>query len=102
MAYEVEWTASAIASLLDVVESIARDSPSYAATLAVRADRAASSLDMMPSRGRRVPEFNDPDVRQIEVASYRLIYRVGSHRVLILAFVHKARDLSILLGDSAQ
>lgn len=99
MAYEIEWAESAVASLIDAVEYIARDSPSYAAALAVRAERAAASLDQFPDRGRRVAEFHDPDVRELPVDSYRLIYRVRTTRVVLLAFVHKSRDLSILLDD---
>jgi plasmid stabilization system protein ParE len=102
VAYEIEWAESAIASLIDAIEYIGRDSPSYAAALAVRADRAASSLDEFPNRGRRVAEFNDPAVREIMVDNYRLIYRVQRQGVLLLAFVHKARDLSILLRSDAQ
>lgn len=95
MAHEVEWTESAIASLIDAIEYIARDSPSYAAAFAVRAERAAASLDLLPERGRRVPEFNDPAVRELTVASHRLIYRVGAKRVTLLAFVHTSRDVRI-------
>lgn len=99
MALEVEWTQSAVSSLLGVLNHIARDSVSYAAALAVRAERAAASLEQLPSRGRRVPEFDDPDVREIIVGAYRLIYRVRPHKVVILAFVHTARDLSRLASD---
>ncbi|HEU4887912.1 MAG TPA: type II toxin-antitoxin system RelE/ParE family toxin [Thermoanaerobaculia bacterium] len=102
MAYEVEWAESAVESLVDAIEYIARDSPSYAAAFAVRAERMAASLDMFPERGRRVPEFNDPSVHELPVGSYRLIYRVGANRVLLLAFVHKSRDLTIVLDDDAQ
>ena len=102
MAYEVEWAESAVSSLVDAIEYIARDSPSYAAAFAVRAERAAASLDMFPERGRRVPEFNDPAVRELPVASHRLIYRVGKDRVLLLAFVHQSRDLAALVDDAAQ
>ena len=48
MAYEVEWAESALAGLVEAVEYIARDSPSYAASLAILADRAASSLSELP------------------------------------------------------
>ena len=67
MAYEIEWAESAIAALAEAVEYIARDSPSYAASLAVRAEHAASSLSELPHRGRRVREYNDPAVREIFV-----------------------------------
>lgn len=102
MAYEVEWAESAVASLVDAIEYIARDSPSYAAAFAVRAERVAASLDRYPERGRRVPEFNDPAVRELPVGSHRLIYRVGPTKVLLLAFVHKSRDLATLLGNAPQ
>ena len=99
MAYEIEWTESAVASLLDAIEYIARDSPSYAAAFAVRAERAAASLHEFPDRGRHVVEFNDSAVRELAVGSYRLIYRVRPTKVTLLAFVHKARDLAALLHD---
>jgi toxin ParE1/3/4 len=102
VAYEIEWAESAVVTLLDAVEYIARDSPSYAAALAVRAERAAASLSELPERGRRVGEFDDPSVREIAVVSYRLIYRVQPGRVMILALVHKARDLATLLGTEPQ
>jgi plasmid stabilization system protein ParE len=87
---------------VDAIEYIARDSPSYAAALAVRAERAAASLAELPERGRRVAEFHDPAVRELIVDSYRLIYRVRSGRVMMLAFVHKSRDLARLLDSEPQ
>ena len=102
MAYEVAWAESAVASLVDAIEYIARDSPSYAAAFAARAESVAASLMLFPERGRRVPEFSDPDVREVPVASHRLIYRVGHNQVLLLAFVHQSRNLASLLDETAQ
>jgi plasmid stabilization system protein ParE len=103
VAYEVEWAESATAGLVEAVEYIARDSPSYAATLAVRAERAAASLSELPRRGRLVREYNDPAIREIFVGkSYRLIYRVETHVVSIIAFVHTARDLAKFIAESTQ
>ena len=100
MDYEVEWAASAIDGLLEAIEYIRRDSPIYAASLAISADRAASSLEALPNRGRRVAEFDDPNVRELGVGSYRLIYRVRPNRVMVLAFVHGARDLAAILRET--
>jgi plasmid stabilization system protein ParE len=97
VAHEISWTESAVASLIDTIEHIGRDSPSYAAALAVRAERAAASLNSLPDRGRRVAEFDDPAVRELRVSNYRLIYRVRPAKVVILAFVHVARDLATLV-----
>ncbi|MGN6185771.1 MAG: type II toxin-antitoxin system RelE/ParE family toxin [Thermoanaerobaculia bacterium] len=102
MAHQIDWTESAVASLQDAIEYIARDSLSYAAAFAIRAERAAASLDTFPERGRRVPEFNDSAVRELRVSNHRLIYRVMPHRVLLLAFVHESRDLASLLEGPQQ
>jgi toxin ParE1/3/4 len=102
VAYEIEWAESAVISLIDAIEYIARDSPSYAATLAMRAEYTAASLAGLPDRGRRVGEFDDPSVRELIVDSYRLIYRVRPRKVILLAFVHKSRDLATLLDMEPQ
>jgi toxin ParE1/3/4 len=102
VAYQIEWAESALESLIEAIEYTARASPSYAAALANRAERAAASLDQFPERGRSVAEFNDAAVRELQVGSYRLIYRVRPAKVVILAFVHGSRDLGRLLSDSPQ
>jgi toxin ParE1/3/4 len=99
VAYEVEWAASALDHLVEQLEFIARDSPSYAAALSVKAERAAGTLSDLPHRGRLVPEYRDPDVREIPVGSYRLIYRIGESTIVIVAFVHTRRDLASLLAE---
>jgi plasmid stabilization system protein ParE len=99
VAYEVSWAEAAIEALVEAIEYISRDSPSYAAALVTRADHAALSLQNLPNRGRRVPEYRDRAVREIPVSSYRLIYSVDDRAlsVTILAFVHQARSLGRLL-----
>ena len=101
MAHEVVWAQSAVADLVEAVEFIAKDSLSYAAALASRADVAANSLRTLPHRGHRVREYRDPNTRELIVGrSYRLIYRVLDDVVVIIAFIHVARDLERLLDPS--
>jgi len=54
---------------------------------------AALSLNMLPERGRVVPEFHQPDLREIVFRSYRIIYRVRNKdgSVEIVRFWHGAR-----------
>jgi plasmid stabilization system protein ParE len=54
----------------------------------------ARSLDVFSERGRIVPELNQPNVRQLLVQRYRLLYEVTPAEVQVLAFVHGARDLT--------
>ena len=93
MAWRVTWTDSAWRELEDAASYIAQDSPRYAAALMGDAWSAARSLKQWPRRGRTVPEFDNPAVREIFVKSYRLIYEVHDNRVVILAFIHGARQL---------
>jgi plasmid stabilization system protein ParE len=94
VAVQVAWSESALASLSEAIRYIAGDSPSYAAALAVQAERAGASLHEFAHRGRVVPEYKDPAVREIPVGkSYRLIYKADGEQVNIIAFVHSARDL---------
>lgn len=99
MAHEVEWAASALDDLIEQLEFIARDSVSYAAALSLKAEKAAATLDLFPNHGRAVPEYRDAQVREIPVGNYRLIYRVHEAKVVILAFIHTARDLGALMRE---
>ena len=93
MARTLKWTEAATWDLSEAAEFIARDSPFYAAALVREARAAARSLKRFSERGRIVPEARSPDVREIYVKSYRLIYRITAEGVVIVAFVHSARDL---------
>ncbi len=43
-----------------------------------------------------VPELMDPDIREIFVKNHRLIYKVKTDSISILAVVHGKRDLAAL------
>jgi ParE toxin of type II toxin-antitoxin system, parDE len=45
-------------------------------------------------RGRAVPEADNPQIREVIVQGYRLMYRIEADRRLILAVMHGSRDLN--------
>jgi toxin ParE1/3/4 len=96
VARTVRWTETATQDLEEVAEFIGRDSRFYATALVREARAAARSLRTFADRGRVVPEVEAPDIRELFVRSYRLIYQVTADHVFILAFVHGARDLTAL------
>lgn len=59
----------------------------------------ARLLADFPELGRCVPEWNDEQVRERLVYSYRLIYRLGGPDVLILAVIHGSRQLPAEVRD---
>lgn len=90
----VVWTEHARRMLDDAVSYIAQDSRPAAERLLIQALEAASSLEIFSERGRIVPELTQPNVRQLLVQRYRLLYEVTPAEVQVLAFVHGARDLT--------
>ena len=84
----------AVEDLEAAVEFIARDSPAYASGLAQKVCAAVDSLAEFSNRGRKLQDPQLSEFREIYVGSYRLIYRVELHRVLIVAIVHGSRDVS--------
>lgn len=93
MARKVIWTTSALGDLEAAAEYIGRDSPHFAASLISEVLEAGRSLSSLSERGRHVPELSDPDLRELLIQPYRLIYRVGIDSVWVLALIHGRRDL---------
>lgn len=90
---EIVWSLWASDDLVSVAEHISRDSESYAATVVRELVAAARALRVFAERGRRVPEYDDPSVRELIVRKYRLVYRVHPERVDVLRIIHGAREM---------
>jgi len=93
MARKVKWTEIAWGDLVELFDYIAKDSHYYAAGFVSEVRDAARSLSYMAERGRVVPEFGDPTIRELFIKRYRLIYQVRERNVYIIGLVHGARDL---------
>jgi toxin ParE1/3/4 len=96
VARTVRWTETAIQDLEEAAAFIGRDSRFYAAALVQEIRAAARSLRMFAERGRVVPELEAPEIHELFMGSYQLIYQVTAARVFILALVHGTRDLTAL------
>lgn len=94
MARRVVWTESAALDLDQAASYIARDSRYYAAAFVREVRTAARSLRTLTQRGRRVPEIGRPEIRELLVRSYRLVYQIEPQHVHILALIHGARDFT--------
>ncbi len=90
----VIWASTACTALDEVVEDISRDSRESALKVLRRALETAASLSTLPERGRIVPELSDPAIRELFVHRYRLLYRIFDEVVVIVAFLHGARDFA--------
>lgn len=91
MAREVVWTEPAWEDLEAAAEYIARDSEYYAAAFVREVREAAESLGEFAERGQIVPEFRDTTIRELLVRPYRLVYKLSTSRVTVIAVIHGAR-----------
>ncbi len=88
----VVWSRPALDALNEAIAYIASDSPQGASSVARAALQSAEALSTLAERGRIVPEIGRSAIREVFVFRYRLLYRVGSDRVTVIAFLHGARD----------
>ena len=93
------WTLSALEDVEEIVDFIGRDSPSYAASFAESVFRAAGTLDAFPRRGRVVPEPGIPNIPEILIHSYRILYEIHHDTVYILAVIHGRRGASAVRNE---
>jgi toxin ParE1/3/4 len=55
--------------------------------------KSTRTLARFPRSGRKVPEFDDENIRELIAYSYRIIYEVESKQVTIAAVIHGKRML---------
>lgn len=91
---DVVWALRARQALDDALTYIANDSPQNARDLAARVIERAHSLAVLSERGSKVEELDDPDLRQLLVEPYRLLYEVHEQQVRIVGFLHQRQDIS--------
>jgi len=97
MVYKIIWAPRALADLREVVSHIARDKPNAARGFGLKLIQTAESVATFPDRGRMIPKFASPDIRDIPCGPYRIAYRIRREPayapfVEIARIWHTARD----------
>jgi toxin ParE1/3/4 len=92
---KVRWTATAEEHLDSIHRYIANDSPQYANLIVDRLTRRSQQIADFPLSGRRVPEYDVDQVREVIESSYRLIYCIKPDQIDVLAVIHGAMDIKI-------
>ena len=89
----VTWTETATDQLEAIRDYLARSSPGYAQALAGRVVVRTEALDEQPLLGAEVPEYGDPEIREVFEHPYRILYRVFGQEVQVIGVIHAARRL---------
>ena len=98
---KVEWTDTALAHLTDIYKFISQDSPRYALRMVDRITSRSKQIGLFPESAQIVPEYERPNIREVIEGPYRVIYRIESDRVIVLAVIHGARLLPPTLPGDA-
>ncbi len=88
----VKWSKPAKLDLKQIHDYIARDSKFYAQKVSAEIVGKSDKLKSFSEVGRIVPEIGDPNIRELLIYSYRLIYEVFPNKVEVLALIHSKRN----------
>ena len=89
----LRWTEHAVAQLGSAVAHISETSPVYAEGVVLRIDERLQMARRHPQIGKRVPEKDDPTIRELVSAPYRIFYRPHQDYIEVLAIVHGRQHL---------
>ena len=90
---KVHWTKTAQAHLASIHHYISQDSVEYAQRMVDRLTRRSEQISAFPHSGRKVPEYEADDLREVIEGPYRIIYRITPMQLDVVAVLHGARDL---------
>jgi len=74
---KVHWTENAIEHLVNIYEYIALNSPAYAKRFVDKITLRSEQIADHPLSGRKVPEYDAEDIRELIKKPYRIIYRIS-------------------------
>lgn len=92
---KIFWTPLATERLENIFEYISKDDITAAYKMIDKIFKKVESLSKYPERGRKVPEANREEIREVFESSYRIIYRVDKKRIYVLSI----RNLKQLLPE---
>jgi plasmid stabilization system protein ParE len=92
---KLTWTHEALNRLIEIEGYIAEDSPTRAQKFINQIIQKAESLKKHPQRGRIVPEFSIPELRELIYKNYRIVYIIKYESLEILTVFESHRLIRI-------
>ncbi len=82
---KIFWSPLAVERLENIFEYISKEDSNAAQKMIGRIFKKVESFSKFPERGRKVPETNRVEIREVFESSYRIIYRIDRKRIYILS-----------------
>ncbi len=92
---KIIWSPLSVERLEEIFEFISKDNRSAANKFVDKIFVKVESLTEYPQRGRKVPEANREEIREVFLGEYRIIYHVEKSKIIILTI----RNFKQLLPD---
>jgi len=87
---KVHWTATAEGHLDAIYQYIAQTSEVYALRTVDRITKRSQQIAEFPFSGRKVPEYDLDQIREVFSGAYRVIYYIKSEQIDVIAVIHGA------------
>lgn len=89
----INWTNQAISDLKNIYDFISADSTYYAKRQISKIKLRTEDLKRLNNLGRVVPEFNNPEIRELIEGRYRIVYKIiNSDEIDILTIHHSSKE----------
>ena len=90
---KIEWSKISNYDILQIYSYIYQDSVYYAIKTINGIADFVIHLETFPYMGRKIPEYNQEDKRELIYKSYRIMYKVETNKIIIHRIWHSARNL---------
>jgi len=91
---KIHWSNTSINDMQQIKEYIGQGSPHYAFVFINRLFETVKKAASFPQIGRKVPEFNHDNIRELIYRNYRIIYHLQDDVITVLTVIHGARILN--------
>ena len=91
---KIRWSPLFIERLTEVGDYIAKEYPVAALRIVKEIIVSVSRLEQFPKSGRIVPEFGNPEIREVIHSPYRILYQENDGFVEILTLIHSRQLLT--------
>lgn len=94
MDYRVILSPKAVSDLEAIVRYISLTNPIASRKVGGRLLSKTKDLGQFPFKDQKVPEFDSPEIRQLILVPYRIVYRVeeDKKRISVARFWHSAQE----------
>ena len=90
---KVHWTETAEAHLDAIYAYIAQDSEAYALRVVDRITKRSQQIGEFPLSGRKVPEYELDQIREVFSGPYRIIYHIKADQIDVISVIHGAMNV---------